>query len=108
MHTLCPYVTILSGGNEIMNNEIQNLEATEQRASEIAEETGCELMHVIMSEAPKNDCFEDDGFLHIQIGYNQICFDVGYNQTLNSAQQNENTKMILSAYGLTVTSRVLA
>lgn len=42
------------------------------------------------------DNFEDDGYLHIRKSYGQrACFDVGKDQSLSGAEQNENTKEVM-------------
>jgi hypothetical protein len=66
-------------------------------------------VYFFREEKSRSDCFEDDGYLHIQKGLVRACFAVGLRHILLGAQQNENTRFVLEALGMSdkITDRVL-
>lgn len=60
-------------------------------------------------EATKDDEYEDDGVLHIRRHGLRAAFNVGDNQNLPGAVQNENTRAVMAALGMKrkVSERVL-
>lgn len=69
--------------------------------------TDIELIDVYF-ENVEDDVFEDDGFLHVTRFGARAVFDVGEYQSLESAEQNENTKLILCALGIKIMEKALA
>lgn len=84
-----------------------NIDELRTKAEQVEELTGCELYDVY-PDGGNQDSFEDDGILHVVINGNRAAFDVSQCQNLDEDEQNENTRLVMSEFGLEVTERVLA
>jgi len=84
--------------------------AFKAKCERVAELTDVDLVLYEDSGAGVDDAFEDDGNLHIHKGGARACFDVGGGQELSGERQNERTRAVLTALGMTkeITGRVLA
>lgn len=80
-----------------------------QKLCELAsKQTGVEVTYYVDEERANHLC-EDDGNLHITKNHVHACFNVGNGQSLGPKEQNERTRAVMNAMGLSdkISDRVL-